>query len=193
MHKHKQMVQAKSFHALTYATLAHDRVNQRRKFSNEPYIVHPMHVGALLREAGEPDDVIAAGYLHDVIEDTADDPAAAEQEIRSMFGDRIANFVMEVTDVSKPSDGNRAIRKAMDREHLANASHGGQSIKLADLISNSLDILERDRNFAMVYIPEKIALLEVLVRGNSLLYQMANDIAEKAMRELYPAGRRMRM
>ena len=54
--------------------------------------------------------------------------------MRLVFGDAITDLVLEVTDVSRPSDGKRAARKEEDREHLARSSAGGATIKLGDLI-----------------------------------------------------------
>lgn len=85
------------------------------------------------------------------------------------FGAAVAALVIEVTDVSRPSDGNRAARKAKDRDHLAKASPDAQTIKLADLISNTQSIVEHDPAFARVYLAEKEALLDVLTRGNAML------------------------
>ena len=87
--------------------------------------------------------------------------------------------MLELTDVSKPEDGNRATRKALDCEHLAQASNRGKTIKLADLIHNSESICQYDNGFAKVYMKEKAALLKVLVGGDEQLYQDAfNIVAE---------------
>jgi hypothetical protein len=81
-----------------------------------------------------------------------------------------------LTDVSKPTDGNRAKRKNMDREHIAKASLQAKTIKLADLIDNTRSIVEHDPKFAKVYLTEKALLLEVLREGDSFLWSMAHKI-----------------
>lgn len=163
---------------LDFARVAHGE--QKRKYTGAPYIEHPIEVAQIVRSVTRDADVIAAAMLHDVVEDT---PVTLGQ-IRDRFGDRVAAFVSEVTDVSRPQDGNRATRKAMDRDHLAKASPQGQTIKLADLISNAGSILEQDRDFATVYIREKRALLEVLTMGHHVLYDRAMAIVVDAEREL---------
>lgn len=162
---------------LSFARHAHAAVGQARKYTNEPYIVHPIEVAGIVREVTDDPDVIAAALLHDVVEDTL----VRLDEIRRRFGERIAGFVDEVTDVSRPQDGNRAQRKKLDREHLAKASPQGQTVKLADLISNSSTILRYDPDFARVYIREKKALLDVLTMGHHLLYDRAMCIVDAAL------------
>ena len=142
---------------------------QKRKYSGEPYIVHPIEVSQIVRTVPHTNAMVAAAILHDVIEDTE----ATYDDVVVNFGVIIADLVNELTDVSKPEDGNRAVRKALDRAHLAKASADAQTIKLADIISNSKDIKENDPSFAKVYIPEMKALLEVLDKGDSELIKQA--------------------
>lgn len=61
--------------------------------------------------------------------------------------DRVLQLVLEVTNVSKLDDGNRAARKIIDRKHLMKASEDGKLIKLADLIDNVMDISKNDPGF----------------------------------------------
>lgn len=163
--------------ALTFAAVAHG--DQKRKFTGEPYIVHPIAVAALLSRAGflRP-EVIAAGILHDVVEDCGITPSA----IQDQFGKLVRQWVEEVTDVSQPRDGNRAARKAIDRDHLAKAGFEGRSIKLADLIDNTRSIVARDPDFAKVYMAEKALLLPVLRGGDPFLWDMASELLERYQR-----------
>jgi hypothetical protein len=71
-------------------------------------------------------------------------------------------LVVELTDVSKPEDGNRAKRKAIDAERLSQASRDAQIVKLADLIDNSDDIEANDPSFAKVFLKEKAHLISVM-------------------------------
>lgn len=156
--------------ATAFATMAHE--GQWRKYTREPYIVHPKAVADILYTYTDASPhVLAAGLLHDVLEDTE----VQESQLRREFGETIADLVLEVTDVSKPSDGNRAARKALDREHLMQASPEGKRIKLADLIDNTKTIVEYDPKFAKVYLAEKDALLPVLREGNAFLWYWAKE------------------
>ena len=118
--------------------------------------------------------MLIAALLHDVVEDTG----VSEEDIRTLFGDDVANLVSGLTDVSKPEDGNRETRKRIDREHTAKQGDRCKTIKLADLISNSKSIAQYDKEFAKVYMAEKKLLLEVLKGGNEVLYQTALGIVE---------------
>ena len=153
--------------ALAFATIAH--ADQKRKYTGQPYIVHPVEVMQIVKSVPHDEAMLIAALLHDVVEDTD----VTLDEIRTSFGDDVASLVDDLTDVSKPEDGNRKLRKAMDREHSGNSSARAQTIKLADLISNSSDILENDPHFAKVYLAEKELLLEVLTLGNDELRKKA--------------------
>ena len=168
--------------AVNFATKAHG--TQVRKYSNEPYINHPVEVATLLHKYGAPEPVVIAALLHDVVEDTAVTPL----EIQLAFGNEVADLVAEVTDVSRPEHGSRAVRKSLDRNHLAKSSFSGASIKLADLISNSKTITECDPKFARTYMAEKRELLEVLRHGNKVLLMQATDILLA-----YEAGNRVKV
>ena len=156
--------------AIEFATQAH--AGQARKYTGEPYITHPIEVMQIVSTVTDDPEVLAAAILHDVVEDTP----ATIMNIRIGFTPRVAELVSDLTDVSKPEDGNRATRKELDRQHTAKASPDAKTIKLADLISNSHSIVKDDPNFAKVYMKEKAALLEVLTEGNAELFRQASDI-----------------
>lgn len=160
--------------ARVFATAAHSAVRQVRKYTGEPYINHPAELVELLLEHGitQP-QMLAAAWLHDVVEDTS----VPIELIESEFGRCVADLVAGLTDVSRPEDGNRKTRKAIDRAHTASQSPACKTIKLADLISNTISIVERDPEFAKVYLAEKRQLLEVLYDGDSRLWAMASCIA----------------
>jgi len=156
--------------AIFFATQAH--AGQTRKYTGEPYVNHPVEVMQLVSTVTDDPEILAAAVLHDVVEDTP----ATIMNIRIGFNSRVAELVDDLTDVSKPEDGNRALRKELDRQHTAKASPDAKTIKLADLISNSRSIMKDDPNFAKVYMKEKAALLEVLTEGNTILFEQASDI-----------------
>jgi guanosine-3',5'-bis(diphosphate) 3'-pyrophosphohydrolase len=153
--------------AQVYAQAAHAAVGQKRKYTGEPYIVHPAEVAKIVAGVpGSTPDMVAAAWLHDVVEDTG----CTFTDIHMAFGIDIATLVRWLTDVSRPEDGNRAHRKAVDRAHSADAPAEAQTIKLADLISNSRSIMAHDPAFARTYLEEKRLLLAVMTRGDPGLY-----------------------
>ena len=145
---------------------------QFRKYSGMPYIVHPIEVATIVQTVEHSDEMIAAALLHDVVEDTD----YSFEDIAKEVSPEVADLVKGLTDVSSPQDGNRKVRKAIDKDHLAEQNAEVQTIKLADVISNSQDIKANDPKFAEVYIEEMKALLEVLTKGNKTLYAKAKEI-----------------
>ena len=65
-----------------------------RKGTRIPYIVHPLEAAVIVGSVTEDEELIAAAILHDVLEDTD----ASEEEVRSRFGDRVADLVVKETD-----------------------------------------------------------------------------------------------
>ncbi|WP_019022896.1 MULTISPECIES: HD domain-containing protein [unclassified Thioalkalivibrio] len=157
--------------ARSFAALAHIEVGQLRKYTDEPYIVHPAAVAGIVRGVPHTPQMLAAAWLHDTVEDTR----VELSDIRAEFGSEVEELVYWLTDVSRPEDGNRETRKAIDRAHLARAPAAAQTVKLADLIDNSRSILEHDPDFARVYIREKDRLLDVLCAGDSHLHTKARN------------------
>ena len=66
---------------LDFATKAHE--GQKRKYSDEDYITHPIAVATIVEEHGGDIEMILAALLHDVIEDTK----YSARDIRTQFGD----------------------------------------------------------------------------------------------------------
>lgn len=160
---------------------AHAGRGHLRKYTGVPYYRHCEAVADIV--AGvipEEYAAIGAAWLHDTIEDTEIRAATIEHWTNK----HIATLVLEVTDVSLPEHGNRAIRKALDRQHLAKASSLGQTIKLADLIDNTTSIVSHDPGFARIYLREKEELLGVLSRGHPVLRERALHILESSKRLL---------
>ena len=154
-------------HALLFAMMAH--MGQTRKYTGDPYITHPISVAAIVKSVPHTSEMVEAAYLHDILEDTHID----YKTLAGTFGADVADMVDWLTDVSKPSDGNRATRKAMDRDHLAEAPAEAQTIKLGDLIHNTETIRLYDPEFWKVYRQEKRDLLEVMTKGDPTLYARA--------------------
>ena len=84
-----------------------------------------------------------------------------------------------VMDLSDMETGNRAARKAASRARLAAAPSWVQTIKCADLISNTSSIVRHDPEFAKVYLEEKRLLLDVLTKADPQLRDLARSLAEQ--------------
>ena len=92
-------------HAFDFAYQLHK--GQYRK-SGEPYIVHPVTVAGILRDLGGDKSMIAAGFLHDVVEDTD----ITADNIEEMFGQEVRLLVEGVTKLSKFNFSNKTEQQA---------------------------------------------------------------------------------
>lgn len=177
--------------AQKFAHDAHDSIGQKRKYTGEPYWVHTDEVARIVSETpGHTEDMICAAHLHDVLEDVAPNDQTGMYgylNIKSLFGEDVAKFVVELTDVYTKEgygDLNRKQRKELERERIGKTSPEAKTIKLADLISNTKSIVEHDPDFAQTYLKEKIALLPYLADGSPHLLQLASAQAIAARTRL---------
>ncbi len=171
-------------HARAFAIDAHTRIDHRRKYSQQPYSDHLASVASIVASVSEDEEMIAAAWLHDVVEDTP----ATLYDIETAFGKEVALLVENLTDVSKPSDGNRAARKTIDRQHTAQGSSRAKTVKLADLIDNLQDICKHDMRFAQTFLVEMGATLEILDSGDQHLYQRAWKVYHRCQEKMRAHG-----
>jgi (p)ppGpp synthase/HD superfamily hydrolase len=122
--------------ALELAAIWH--VGQVRKNPTKqiPYIAHPAAVGFLLQKAGCDDETIAAGILHDVVEDCG----IPLEQVATETTPRVADLVRAVTEEPKEMDWEQ--RKAAYRDVLSRAPLEALAIAAADHISNNWSIVE---------------------------------------------------
>ncbi len=164
----------KTREAVVYAKRRH--AGQRRSTDGAPLIVHPLEVGALLEEAERPDDVIAAGVLHDVIEKTD----ASPDEIRRRFGSRVATLVLAVTEDRSIAD--YAARKAALRRQVASAGEEALSVFAADKISKVRELERLDGELGRTHARNlrhyraSLELLEKLLPDASLTRRLREEL-----------------
>ena len=133
--------------AFRFAYQLHE--GQYRK-SGEAYIIHPVAVAGLLRDLGGDEAMIAAGFLHDVVEDTQ----VTVEEIEGHFGAEVARLVEGVTKLSKLNFSSKTEHQAENfrRMFLAMAKDIRVIVvKLADRLHNmrTLEALKPDRQAAI--------------------------------------------
>lgn len=163
------------YRAKTFAVSAHDGVNQRRKYTGDPYWTHPMRVARMVAATdNSTPEMVAAAWLHDTVEDT---PVTLD-EIVDRFGEEVAIYVYYLTDISTLDMGNRATRKAIDRRHTVSVrttpyAHAVATIKLADCVDNSTSIVRYGKGFTPVYMREIAELVSQLSFGDPWLWAAA--------------------
>ena len=120
--------------AIIYATVMHQ--GKVRKGRNIPFILHPMEVAQILATMTDDLETIAAGILHDVVEDTD----GTLDEIRQKFGDRVAFLVEAETEKSFPGeDRERSWKRRKEQSLLILKNSGDVGVKmlwLADKLAN---------------------------------------------------------
>ena len=123
--------------ALSLAARAHQ--GQTRKGSSTPYIAHPFHVALILERVGAPPDVVVAGVLHDLLEDTAVTP----DQLRDAMGPEVARLVEAVTQpsVEGMDPAGWAEVRAMAITKLERASVEVALLKGADTLHNLSSLL----------------------------------------------------
>lgn len=162
-----------AYEAMMFAREVHK--DQRRKYTGNPYTDHLAEVAGIVVTVAEHvningwsnvETMVATAWLHDCREDQG----VTGEEIEDRFGMRVAVGVAMLSDLET---GNRAARKAASRARLADAPGWVQTIKCADLISNTASIVQHDPKFAVIYLNEKRLLLEVLTRADRRLHALA--------------------
>ena len=118
--------------ALPFASARH--AGQYREIDHAPFIAHPIEVASLLRRDGQPDEVIAAGLLHDILEKTATTSA----ELRRRFGTRIALLVESVSD--DPAITDYKPRKRQLRDRVAHADPATHAVFTADKLAKVCEL-----------------------------------------------------
>jgi len=174
----KMFTDSRYVDAYLYATRAH--TGQVRKYTGDPYVVHPATVAALMFHIGLSPDAVIAAFLHDVVEDCG---RTYDDLLTHGFSEKTVKYVYELTDPPNdwkgyevaplnwtvedgPYKNNRKGRKAHCRLRLSLAPAEAQSIKVGDLIDNTKSIVEFDKDFARLYMHEKDLLLNDLTKAD---------------------------
>lgn len=174
--------------ALAFAADHHR--GQRRDADRAPFILHPLEVAQLLRGRGYPDHVVAAGVLHDIIED-----ADVEfDELAERFGATVAELVRAVSEPS--GSGSYAERKARLRDAVAGAAADAVAVFAADKVAKARELRISIARGAAVTAPldsERLThywacleLLEQRVGHHPLVNQLRFELETLSM--LPPAG-----
>jgi (p)ppGpp synthase/HD superfamily hydrolase len=146
--------------------------DQRRKYTNAPYADHLAEVAGIASTVAgtiiSHEEMCAVAWLHDVMEDQK----VGMHALVGMFGWCVANGVLLLSDLET---GSRAERKRLSLERLSKAPGWVQTIKVADLISNTSSIVTHYPKFAMTYLEEKRMLLDVMTRADPRLVEIARE------------------
>ena len=126
--------------AIIYATVMHQ--GKVRKFNGIPYILHPMEVAQVLSTMTDDAEIITAGILHDIVEDTD----GTLKEIEKRFGKRVASLVNSESENPYPDEDKSASWQRRKEESLI-------------VLKNSTDI-----GVKMLWLADKLANIRSLAR-----------------------------
>lgn len=156
--------------AFAFALVRHR--GQRRSSDSAPFILHPLEVAVLLRNLGFDDEVVAAGLLHDVIEDTQ----ATDAEIEERFGERVAGLVRSLSD--DPSLADYGERKRALRTAVAAAGRDAHAIYAADKVAKARELrAELARDPARMHDDEVVRRIDHYCASLEMLEREAPDLA----------------
>jgi (p)ppGpp synthase/HD superfamily hydrolase len=123
------------------------------------YINHPIRVAnhvILAKQSHRFDDIVIASYLHDTIEDTD----TTYEEIQELFGNLVADLVLEVT--SDKSEIKRLSKVEYLKNKMLKMSSWALVIKLADRLDNIADLIHADEKFRKKYVKETVEIINYL-------------------------------
>jgi guanosine-3',5'-bis(diphosphate) 3'-pyrophosphohydrolase len=166
---------------LNFATKAHQ--GQLRKYTHDPYIVHPIRVATMVKSNGGSEAMILAALLHDVLEDTKVTQSELHTFLLERLPKKLANktidLVVDLTDVytteAFPSK-NRAERTKLEAHRLGKAHKDAQTVKYCDIIDNLSSILKYDKGFGLKFVDEKHYLLMFMNKGDKKLFSKAVEL-----------------
>jgi (p)ppGpp synthase/HD superfamily hydrolase len=118
--------------AIAFAIRSHEG-QERKGQAGVPYVVHPIHVGLLLARHGQRPAVVAAGILHDVMEDGE----ATFEQLERAFDREVAALVAEVSEEKARTWEER---KQHTIDAIATMSEGARAVTAADKVHNLADL-----------------------------------------------------
>jgi (p)ppGpp synthase/HD superfamily hydrolase len=162
--------------ALAFAARWHE--GQTRDLDGVPFVTHPVEVACLLHEAGYSDEVVAAGVLHDVLEDTE----VERGELDERFGPQVAELVAAVSD--DPAIEDHAERKAALRRQVAAAGDCAVAVFAADKVSKARELrlrtgygrFERKDEARIEHYRASLEMLDDLMPGHQLVDRLRAEL-----------------
>lgn len=172
--------------ASRFAEQAHQ--GQARKYNRAPYITHPARVAFETSKLdGATEQMVAAAWLHDVLEDTPTSIEALQKE----FGEQVAVLVKWLTNDPKVPGENRAARKKKAAVRLAAAPKEAQKIKILDRMDNLGEMdLAQDLGFAKVYLQESWDLFYAVANADMVLAARFEKTLHKIAADIEVMGKK---
>lgn len=163
--------------AKEFATNCHK--DQTRKFDKKPYIVHPAAVADLVEQHGGSPEMIAAAWLHDVVEDCG----VSVRDLLAEFGTTVSGLVWELTS---PSDLDKSKKGQYLLDKMNTMSSDALTIKLCDRLSNVSNFQTEPQGFVKKYAPETKFIIDELEGGGRPFNPQQLKLIDAIMKEIEP-------
>jgi GTP pyrophosphokinase len=156
----------------------------QKRLSGEPYIIHPMNVASILDELGLDERAIAAGLLHDVVEDTS----YTKEDMAREFGEDIADLVEGVTKISEIKSQSKESEAAENIRKMLMATIKDvrvMLIKLADKTHN-VRTLKFQPTEKQKRIAKEVLSLYAPIAGRLGVYKVKFELEDLAFQAIHP-------
>ncbi len=148
------------------------------------YLAHPLHVAKLLADMRLDEPTVAAGLLHDTVEDTD----TSIDEIADLFGEEVADIVDGVTKISMMDFESKAIAKAENTRKMILAMAEDirvLMVKLADRLHN-MRTLDFQKNYKQLLIAQETMDIYSPLANRLGLYMVKRDLEDLCLYYLKP-------
>jgi GTP diphosphokinase / guanosine-3',5'-bis(diphosphate) 3'-diphosphatase len=161
-------------------------INHRdqKRASGEEFVIHPLSVAMILMEMNVDREMVVAGLLHDVVEDTK----VTLDDLKNGFGEGVANLVDGVTKISKLKTSNRTIQKSETIRKMLFAMIKDMRViivKFADKLHNMRTLNYLPENKIKRIANETLEIYSPLANKMGL-YVIKNELENLALKWLFP-------
>ena len=168
-------------------------MGQVRKGKQVPYVTHVLSVGLILARVTDDEEIIAAGILHDTVEDSEGPNQVTVEDLEIDFGKRVAAMVNDVTEPSFAQGYGRARqnkkatwlqRKMAALNHIKDMQHDSKLVKSADVLHNLTELvqdLEKDGD--KVWERFNASKADTIKRYNALIPELKRTWSENPLIE----------
>lgn len=127
--------------SISFAIKVHELdAKKRRKGTEIPYVIHPLAIGMILARVTQDENIIAAGILHDTIEDCEPYGCVTRESLETEFNADVARMVDDVTEKDKTMPWIE--RKTEALMHIPHMKHDSLLVKTADVLHNLTDLVD---------------------------------------------------
>lgn len=156
------------------ANVGHDALGQKRKFSALPYHTHCRRVAELAADHTSDKNIIAAGWVHDLVEDTA----LEYTHLATYLSVRVAQLVMGVTKLNVYGDNDK-LNTLHEIARFVEAEEDVCLLKLCDIRANLIDLTpDVTPEFVNEWVPKKIAMVFAIMAATTKYSDFADSIIQ---------------